>query len=272
MGTKVWILESLRADDAKTGAVLRNSILSHDPTLHKQIAVEYRQPSNRAEFFASFNEVIASADKGHFTMLHLEAHGDEECLQLTDHSLVRWEDLSQPLIELNDKLRGFLVVTVAACCGAFLAKTALHSVRSPFLAVIGPPAIEYPYHLLVDYTAFYFEYDKTRSITKARWALNAFKKAEQPYMSTSAASLFCQAYEDGVSKTASPSEIEEKVERAIARSLRSDPSLDVESARDTFRKIFSDPRSLAREAWKIFMFIDKYPENAHVFEFPFESK
>lgn len=173
MTTEVWILESLRTNDKKTGSLLGKAILDRDPCSGRSIKVEHRQPSNSVEFFENLSEIVTSAANGNFSILHIEAHGSADCLQLSDNSIVRWVDLSAPLIEINEHLRGNLIVTVAACSGANMAITALHSVRSPFLAVVGPAETIYDNELLADYTEFFFEFDKTRSITKAR-ALNAF--------------------------------------------------------------------------------------------------
>ena len=84
MQTQLWILESLRPDDAKTGRRLRDAVLDRDPLSKNGIRVHFRAPENRKEFLSCLEEIFVAANEGGYPVLHIEAHGGEDCLQLSN--------------------------------------------------------------------------------------------------------------------------------------------------------------------------------------------
>jgi hypothetical protein len=75
-------------------------------------------------------------------VLHLEAHGDAEGLEGPDgaggRELLRWEELTEPLRNLNVATRCNLVLVAAACTGFAAVKAFKKGPRAPALALVGP--------------------------------------------------------------------------------------------------------------------------------------
>lgn len=272
MQTQLWILESLRPDDAKTGRRLRDAVLDRDPLSKNGIRVHFRAPENRKEFLSCLEEIFVAANEGGYPVLHIEAHGGEDCLQLSNDEIIKWDELSVPMVKINDRLKGNLLVTVAACSGAHMAQTVLSSMRAPFLALVGPGTTLLDSELLKDYTEFYFEFDKTRSLTKARWALNAFRTAENNYYCSTARDSFVQIYGSRMSLNLSVEEQNRRIEELVTRLTSSDSTCDTDTARAAASKIIGDPKEFVRRAWEQFVFIDRYPENVELFPFPFDEQ
>lgn len=270
MGIEIWIIESLRPGDLTTGTLLANEILKRDVAIKKGLQVKLRTPKNVKEFNDCLNDVLQSAAAGCHTILHIEAHGDENGLQLANNDLIDWPDLSLPLAEINEVMKGWLVVTVAACSGGHMARTVLNTTRAPFLALVGPPETIGDFDLLHDYTEFYLEFDKTRSLTKARWALNSFTDSEQIYFFTTNRSCFVQLFEERITEKLSPKEQARRITK-LASTLAT-PSASPEersAAHIAATEVVGNPREFAFRAWRQFVFADKYPENLDLFPFPF---
>lgn len=271
MSTEIWILESLPAGDTQTGTLLRDAILERAPDSKKTLSVYHRTAVNTSELLATFDEISASVTDGNYPILHIEAHGNEEGLGLANGEIIGWKDLSAPLIRLNELLRAQLIVTVAACSGGLMARTAAESVRAPFLAVLGPSTEIWDNELYADYCQFYFEYDKTRSITKARWAMNSFKTATQDYYFSTAMNIFTQFAHYRNAQPESPGDRRKRMIEIAKRMAAKDPTIDVQEMEALLVEQFPDQRAFDLDLWNRFMFIDRYPENSHTFPFPLDQ-
>jgi hypothetical protein len=77
-------------------------------------------------------------------VLHLESHGDENGLGGPDGAggkeVLSWDELTDPLQELNLMTRCNLVVVVAACIGFAGIMALVRGPRAPAIALIGPDA------------------------------------------------------------------------------------------------------------------------------------
>ncbi len=271
MPIEIWILESLPAGDTQTGTLLRDAILERAPASKQVINVHHRAPFGGPEFMAVFDEITASVARGNYPILHLEAHGNEDGLGLANGELIEWKALSAPLVRLNDLLKAQLIITVAACSGGHMARTAAESVRAPFLAVLGPSTEIWDNELYADYCQFYFEFDRTRSVVNARWALNAYKIAEQDYYFSTAMNIFTQFAQYRNAQPESPKERRARMAKIAARTAAKDPSIDASEMEALLVAQFPEPGAYDLQLWNIFMFIDKYPENARIFPFPLDQ-
>jgi len=270
MGNEIWIIESLRPGDLNTGSLLASEILNRDTALKRQLQVKLLTPKSLKEFSDCLNDVLQSAAAGNHPILHIEAHGDENGLQLTNDDLIDWPDLSLPLAKINDAMKGWLVVTVAACSGGHMARTVLNTTRAPFFALVGPPETIEDSQLLNDYTEFYIEFYKTRSLTKARWALNSFGSSKQIYFFTTHRSCFVQLFEGRITEKISSMERARRIARLAATLATASATAEERSAaHHAATEVVENPREFALRAWRQFVFADKYPENLDLFPFPF---
>src|ERR1700679_2798814 len=90
---QVWFIESLADDEMHTGRRLREDLQDLIAARRIKLRVMLRSPANRAEFFATLEEVRASiVATGLNPILDIECHGDVDLgLQLADRSIVPWD-------------------------------------------------------------------------------------------------------------------------------------------------------------------------------------
>lgn len=272
MSTQLWILESLKPHERSTGEELRQFVLNRGDSFPGRISVEMTKPWSRSQFMDVLERMFQSADEGNFPILHVEAHGGEDGLYLASGEMIEWDELSIPLIKINRRLRGNLIITVAACWGGYMARTTLSATRAPFLVVVGPETKIYDSHLIHDYSHFYYEFVGMRSLTKARWALNAFKKANQTYFVSTASHCFTELMRSRLTNSRTAEENASRIEELVAKALASDPDCDVESAREVAEAITLDTNRFLRIAWDLYVYADEYPKNKDLFPFPFEAE
>lgn len=270
MGAEIWIIESLRPGDRTTGSLLSSKIKNSDAALTRQLQVKLLTPKSLKEFSDCLNDVLQSAAAGNHPVLHIEAHGNQYGLQLTNDDLIDWPDLSVPLAKINDMMKGWLVVTVAACSGGHMARTVLNTARAPFFALVGPPEEIEEDVLLNDYTEFYIEFCKTRSLTKAMWALNSFGASKRNYFFTTHRSCFVRLFEERITEKISSMERSQRIARLASTLVAASATPEeISAAHHTATKVVDNPTESAFRAWRQFVFADKYPENLDLFPFPF---
>ena len=153
--SNVWIVEWLPANEPHTGRTL------HD-------WMKARREGWSAHFScASKNEVLAAianaAERARRLemkpVLHLESHGDNEGLKGPDGNggmeFLTWDELTEPLQQLNVATCCSLVVVVAACTGFAAVQALVCGPRAPAVALVGPDASVMPRNLLWGAKEFY---------------------------------------------------------------------------------------------------------------------
>lgn len=151
-----------------------------------------------------------------------------------------------------------------------MARTVLYTTRAPFLALVGPPEKIVDVDLLNDYTEFYVEFDKTRSISSARWALNSLSNSEQIYFFTTNRNCFVQLFEKRITENLSPEERSLRATELVSTLVMPTATPEErDAAHSAATTVIGDPREFVLRAWRRFVFADKYPENLDLFPFPF---
>jgi hypothetical protein len=153
--TNVWIVEWLLPDDQPTGRLLYEWMNHQRPGWAEYFScknkMEVIQAIKRAEFKTQNSEMIP--------VLHLESHGCEAGLEGSDGSGGReqltWEELTEPLQQLNLVTRCNLLVFVAACIGFAGIQTFCRGPRVAAVALIGPDDSIMPKNLLEGTKEFY---------------------------------------------------------------------------------------------------------------------
>lgn len=201
-------------------------------------------------------------------MLQIECHGDEDGLSFADESLLYWPELKTPLTELNVATRLNLMVAVAACSGATIAKVVYMSDRAPFWGMIGPTKPLKPMDLEKAYSALYLTLLSAKSPKKA---IEAFDKAAEPEMfwRTTSQGLFNKGWSTYKTRFCNEEAIESRVKRmrkfAKEKSIKPLPTLNDLKA----NLVAYEPVAFER-FWKTFFMLDLFPE--HASRFPIEYK
>jgi hypothetical protein len=171
---KIYVIESLRSDDLKTGEELYNDIIKlklWQKGLYDNC--ELFQPISKIDFFNSIEKIKSESEKDSiYPLIHLEMHGSKDGIQVTNGEIINWNELQNRLIELNILCKCNLFLTMATCYGGYIYSTISPSLRTPFWGFIGPFETVKAGEVLINFTAFYEEFIESLDINKAVILLN----------------------------------------------------------------------------------------------------
>lgn len=171
---KIYVIESLRSDDLKTGEELYNDIIKLK-LWQKGIydKCELFKPISKNDFFDAIEKIKSESEKcSIYPIIHLEMHGSKDGIQVANGEIIKWYELQNRLIELNILCKCNLFLTMATCYGGFIYSTISPSLRTPFWGFIGPFEKVKAGEVLINFTAFYSEFIESLDINKAVILLN----------------------------------------------------------------------------------------------------
>lgn len=150
------IIESLRADDKKTGKILYDNTIKYKVFQEPNLSRYYFQINSKKEFFETLKLLIEKikVDKL-FPLLHFETHGGDEGIQLNSSEVITWEELHESLIEINLLLENKLAIYLGMCYGNAILSAVNPSKRASFRIVFGISKEIDESVLLVGFETFY---------------------------------------------------------------------------------------------------------------------
>jgi len=116
------------------------------------------------EAIANMKEII---QEGIYPLLHLSTHGNQDGIELTDKTFIKWDELKKYLEPINNSLNQNLCFGISSCSGFMACKMAMnYSMRLPFFALVGPTK-EIPINDVTKaFVTFYFNLLKKKSSGK----------------------------------------------------------------------------------------------------------
>jgi hypothetical protein len=153
--SNVWIVEWLPAEEILTGRILHDWMKER-----RQEWSAYFSCGSKNDVIAAITKATERAQRCELRpVLHLESHGGNMGLEGPNGSggteLLAWDELTEPLQELNLATRCNLVVVVAACTGFAGVQALRRGPRAPAVALVGPDAPVMPTNLLWGAKEFY---------------------------------------------------------------------------------------------------------------------
>jgi hypothetical protein len=193
---KLWVIESLRDADLKTGTRLVEDQLFTARLRHKNLEVEHRRPTSKSELIKELETIRDEAlYQGLYPLIHFDCHGDPHGLQTTNDDHITWEELRLFLIEINQACRCNLMIVIAACNGINLIKCCTTIDRAPFYAAIGPETKINAGKIERDFQAFYSKFFEDLNGDDAVRVLNDGREgSERTYHFFSSVGIFAKAY------------------------------------------------------------------------------
>jgi hypothetical protein len=128
----VIFIESL-ANPNSTKKLYREEIESK--CLEKALNHKYVSVKNKKELVHSLN-ILSKSRKKLFPIIHFASHGNEDGLKLID-DFITWEELMNPILELNISTENNLILNFASCSGSF-GIGLYNKEKSPFHFMFGP--------------------------------------------------------------------------------------------------------------------------------------
>ncbi|MEX2591285.1 MAG: hypothetical protein WD426_00835 [Anditalea sp.] len=135
----IAIIESLNEDvDKKTGTEIYNDALKLNMLKYDNLFSEFFTPNSKADFFETLELIKNSLEQGKFIpVIHIESHGSEEGISLSNGELVTWKELFVHTTEINILLKNKLILILGLCSGNAIISAINPDGRSPFGIVIG---------------------------------------------------------------------------------------------------------------------------------------
>jgi hypothetical protein len=269
----VVLIESLDAKSEPTGTKLFENTIAPALVGQNMLGELYQVPS-RPAFFGALKNVLQMTRDGHAPILHLEAHGDTEGLELASGEHVKWAELAPVLTEINIGCQMNLLVVAAACEGWYLGTVLRPVDRSPIWGVLGPPEVAKAGNLYLAMTNFYRELLESFSLRSALLRMNEqLEISEWRYQFSSAEILFCRVFRYYMQDLKSGETHEQRVNRLVAEIARV-KNLDVVQTMKLRAEIAAD---MSNHKWWFdyyrtgFLMLDLFPNNLTRFKFSFED-
>lgn len=260
--SKIVVLQSLFKDDLKTGKQLFEDIDTAECFHQRGIEVKYYELNCKYEFLTCLEELASEATLGKWPILHIECHGsdDQEGIVLADDTFLSWMELKPYFININKASQFNLIIVLAACNGAYFAKTILPIDRAPCLALIAPTDTVYPDELLTNFTGFYQSLLKTLEGDKALKFLKKKPLKIGGFYVTTAINFFNQVYSGYINKFCTPKQLEIRAGRMFREYKKSVP-VRLHS-KGWFKRFIKTSRKYYLERHLIhFFMLDLFPQN-----------
>lgn len=270
--SKIAVLQFLSESDKKTGKKLFDDIEILESFYQRGIEIKYYELNSKQEFLTCLRELEKTAELGEWPILHIECHGSDntEGIILADNTFLSWIELKPYFININKASRFNLIIVLAACNGAYLAKTLSTIDRAPCWALIGPTDKVYPDELLRDFTGFYQCLLNTLNGDKALNLLAEIPLKIGGYHITTSTNFFIEIYAGFIEEFATPKKREKRA-KEIFRKYKNQvisPKYSVGYFKRYIKKWHKD---FLIKHLNYFFMLDIYPENRERFFFDFEK-
>lgn len=263
---KIYVIESLRNGDAKTGQQLFNdTIKRRQEQKGLNNSFELITPTTKEEFFTALehikNEVIYKLVN---PIIHLELHGSKDGLQLNNGEIITWNELQFRLIELNGISVCNLFVTLATCYGGYIYTVIRPNLRTPFWGFVGPFETVYEDEVLLNFTAFYDEFLQSLDFNAAVNALNnANPNNKSKFRFQNTEYVFNVAYQNYEAKYLTPEIVEQRLNKGLAeaRKFKELETWTDEAVKNMLKFYMVDSKDLLKENMMTNFFMwDLYPQ------------
>jgi hypothetical protein len=263
---KLWIIESLADGELKTGTRLHDDLFHSIKEEHPNLIVSLEKPTSKDEFIHCLKVIHQDVvENKNYPLIHLECHGCENGLGLSNKEIIEWGEIRDLLIKINFACEINLLVVVAACKGAYLIHTATQLDRAPFYAIVGSEQEMKAGEIQADFTEFYKSFFQSLNGNEAIEALNRqAKKTNRIYHFVGAEILFLKAFrkyhQDHCTGKAKNSRLEDLVTKAMT--MPEVNQMGVNWARNKAKEWFKNEQEPAFDRMKERFFgLEDYPNN-----------
>jgi hypothetical protein len=268
---KVHIIEWLRPGDRRTGWELYGEVEPMGIMSNPRVDVAFHQVATRATFIDTLrrieNEYRAT---GRLPLLHVETHGSDEGIGISNSEGFTFGELMNELIPLNGLTGLRLLVVMAACEGIWAIKILQPATRSAALAIIGPNRVMKDHELACGLQTFYREMFAHRHGDRAIQAMNdVIDPTRMTFGALHAELLFKQVYRGFMAQMCNDPAISRRLD---AMMVRWQAQARIDFGRELSPQQMDRARALARQELESherhfaafrheYFWIDQFPEN-----------
>lgn len=168
MVNKIYIIESLRTDDDLTGEELYKDVIERYVLFYnKDIYHNYSNTYSKIKFLSKLKEILLETNAEDEIIIHIEAHGGNEEIQLGNYELIKWVELESFLIEINLKCKNKLHLNLATCHGMHIAEKITLTRTAPYKSYISSLKKLLPNEIIENNSIFYKEIIETQDVFKS---------------------------------------------------------------------------------------------------------
>lgn len=167
----VVVIQSLKSEDRKTGENLFKEILQYKEYYQKESFSSFYDVHSKQDFCFAIKTVEKTLVEGDIITLHLESHGCEAGIGLSNDEIVDWKTFYDLIRPINVKTGHLLFVVMAMCKSIDMISSINPYARAPYRAFICTTRNVYPQEIYNGFVAFYEKYFNLLDIEKAIKAL-----------------------------------------------------------------------------------------------------
>jgi len=262
----IYVIESLPDGALKTGRDLYDSIVFPESGKLAGIHTQFSTARTPDEFGQRLAAVGRNTRLGnHKPIVHIEAHGTDDGIELADGAVVQWRELIGIFGDINQACGMNLIVVAISCSGWNLTASLVPSDRAPVNMVIGPVDTMKAGELLKATQVFYRTLYATLDLNSAIEAMNDNRPyAEWRIKPGLAEVLFCRVFRTYVKELGTSEVLQQREDKLVAQAIKSGNvgKEQLLQLRLSIRKDLRDHRKLFEHFRRIFLMLDIFPERA----------
>ena len=271
---KIYVIESLKEDEHKTGKELYEDIIRRRQMSNSDRFIsEYKPINNKIEYKALLSEIEKECSNGILPILHFEIHGfsDKSGLALNNNESINYLELAEDLSRINIKTGNNLFLTLAVCHGAYLLETIKIDKPAPYLSFLGSFEKINNDDILYRYSEFYNEFlmnFNLYSSLKIFFDANLIEENKFSFIDTE--ETFKTVYKNYLLENTSKQGIQKRIEDSITENNLTLNSRQQKRkfGRDFEKQVNQTKQKYYTEHKDIFFMTKEFPHNEERFKLP----
>ena len=259
--SKIVVIQSLKSNDMKTGSLLHEDLETMEKWHARGLKLDFHNVGCRAELTSLLSAIEQEVrTEEEVPVLHFEMHGSRHGLALVSGEVITWDELKTHLIQINILTRNNLLITLAACYGAYLSQVLLPTDRTPCWGLVGPKEEILPCDLLKSYLEFYREIFETGNGSNALKRLNdAINPKKQTYSLTQCEFFFKLVYSRYLKDNFAPRALKVRAGELYLRTKAA--GKNVKHPKEIKKYLLQSREEFFEKHLEHFFMMDLYPEN-----------
>jgi hypothetical protein len=266
----VVILDSIPTGELNTALRLREDLDVIATSKTHAPGITYARVKTEKDLFGCINQLIDYVKQnGVLPLIHLEAHGCEDGIQLADNSQLSWARFKDALVPLNITMELNLMLVLGSCYGGTFVKAISTTDRAPVWGLIGPTQVLSAGQIEDDFGEFYRTFFSTLSTSKALEALKRSSPKNLYYLTT-AERFFYTVWKEYKKNYCSPDKLKERGNKLhkLAKTQKRTPLL---SAGYFEQQLSSQERDIFNKFRDTYFMCDLFPHHKERFGVTYEK-
>lgn len=165
MAVKIYIIESLGANDRLTGKEIYEDLLRWESERNCNVYTSFQNVTSKEKFISHINEIFLDLNKDDEVILQLEMHGSDKGIGISNEELILWEELLPILNNIKSKCNIFHLF-MATCFGNYVGQLLLNG-NFPFDSFTGTKFKISENQIIEDYSQIYSYFFQEKDLYRA---------------------------------------------------------------------------------------------------------